>query len=250
MNAATSGGQAHLRPWRILVADIEPDVHTELAAMLTGFGHRPRSVLDGAGVSTILASERHDVLLLATALGNGPDGFSVCRRLRAAGDGTPIIMLGDVAGEADVVTGLEAGADDFMTKPLRLAELRSRIKALLRRERYAGSLPPLRLGHVVLDHSAREVRRDAQPVALTYTEYELLLVLMSRTDRVCSRAELLRAARGHATFTDPRSIDVYIRHLRLKLERDPSIPTLIQTVRGVGYKATRVTVAVHGPSEP
>jgi two-component system alkaline phosphatase synthesis response regulator PhoP len=81
-------------------------------------------------------------------------------------------------------------------------------------------------------------------VALTYTEYELLLVLMSNAGRVCSRAELLRAARGHATFIDPRSIDVYIHHLRLKLERDPTLPTLIQTVRGVGYKATGVALAI------
>lgn len=226
-----------------MVADIEPQVHRQLDLMLRGFGHTTRSVFDGARVLPILTGERHDVLLLATALGNSLDGFSVCRRLRAAGDDIPIIMLGDLAGEADIVTGLEAGADDFMTKPVRLAELRSRMKALLRRERYGASVPPLRLRHVVLDHSAREVTRDAQPVALTHTEYELLLVLISKAGCVCSREELLRAARGTTTFTDPRSIDVYIHHLRHKLERDPSVPTLIQTVRGVGYKAAHVAVA-------
>ncbi len=226
------------------MADIERDVHYQLDGMLTGFGHETRSVFDGADVGAILASETHDVLLLATTLGSGPDGFSVCRHLRAAGDHIPIIMLGNAAGEADVVTGLEAGADDFMAKPVRLAELRSRIRALLRRQRRAGSLAPLRLGDVVLDHSAREVRRATQPVALTYTEYELLLVLMSRADCVCTRNELLRAVRGTTSFTDPRSIDVYIHHLRLKLEPDPTLPTLIQTVRGVGYKATRGAVAV------
>lgn len=231
---------ALLRPWRILVAEVEPDVHHELDVTLTGFGHQVRSVFDGTCVSAILANEQHDVLLLATALGNGPDGFSVCRDLRAAGDDTPIIMLGDVAGDADIVTGLEAGADDFMTKPVRLAELRSRIKALLRRERSASFSTQLHLGHVMLDYASREVTQDARPVSLTYTEYELLLILMSQTDRVWTREDLLRAVRGDAALTDPRSIDVFIHHLRLKLERDPSVPTLIQTVRGVGYKATRV----------
>jgi len=230
----------------MLVADIDPHVHRQLDVTFAGFGHHVRSVFEGTSVSHVLASERYDVVLLATALGDGPDGLSVCRHLRSAGDRIPIIMLGEVEGDADVVAGLDAGADDFMSKPIRLAELRSRIKALLRRERGGGSNLPLRLGHVVLDHSAREVRCDAQPVTLTYTEYEVLLVLMSRADCVCTRTELLHAARGSTTFTDPRSIDVYIHHLRLKLERDPTVPTLIQTVRGVGYKAAHVPVALDG----
>ena len=196
----------------------------ELGLMLRASGTGRGVCSTARAFRPILTGERHDVLLLATALGNGLDGFSVCRRLRAAGDGIPIIMLGDDRWGGDIVTGLEAGADDFMTKPVRLAELRTRMKALLRRERYGASVPPLRLRHVVLDHSAREVTRDAQPVALTHTEYELLLVLISKAGCVCSREELLRAARGTTTFTDPRSIDVYIHHLRHKLERDPSIP--------------------------
>lgn len=230
----------------MLVADIDPHIHRQLDVTFTGFGHHVRSVFEGTSVSHALASERYDVVVLATALGDGPDGLSVCRHLRSAGDRTPVIMLGEVGGDADVVAGLDAGADDFMSKPIRLAELRSRIKALLRRERGGDSNLPLRLGHVVLDHSAREVRCDAQPVSLTYTEYEVLLVLMSRADCVCTRTELLHAARGSTTFTDPRSIDVYIHHLRLKLERDPTVPTLIQTVRGVGYKAAHVPVALGG----
>jgi two-component system alkaline phosphatase synthesis response regulator PhoP len=200
-------------------------------------------VFDGVRAQAIVSSDHHDVLLLATVLGNGPDGFGLCRQLRAAGDRIPIILLGNGGDEADIVAGLEAGADDFMAKPVRLAELRSRIAALLRRQRYVRRIPPLRLGHVVLDHSARVVTCDAQPVPLTYTEYELLFLLICQRDRVLSREELLRAARGDATFTDPRSIDVYIRHLRLKLERDPSLPMLIQTVRGVGYKATQPSAA-------
>ncbi|MFL5863843.1 MAG: response regulator transcription factor [Solirubrobacteraceae bacterium] len=236
-----------MRQWRVLVADSDAQVHRELGVMLKSFRHQTRSVFDGASMSSILASEHHDLLLLAAARGDGPDGFSACRHLRAAGDDTPIIMLGDYPHEADIVAGLEAGADDVMTKPVRLAELRSRMKALLRRERYASRLPPIRLGHAVLDHSAHEVRRDAQPVTLTHTEYELLFGLMSKPDRVYSRDELRRAVRGNAASPDPRSIDVYIRHLRLKLERGPSLPTLIQTVRGVGYKATRLTVAIRSP---
>jgi two-component system response regulator MtrA len=224
--------------WCVLIADGDRGVHRQLNLMLSGFGHATRSVFDGVSVPAALADDRHDVLLLATALGNGPDGFSVCRRLRAGRDWTPIIMLGDLDEEADIVTGLEAGADDFMAKPPRLAELRARIKAILRRGRYRHHTAPLRLGHVVLDHAAHEVRRDSQPVDLTYTEYELLLILMSRPDRVLSRQQLLQAISGRTSFGDPRAVDVYIRHLRVKLEREPSCPTLIQTVRGVGYKAT------------
>jgi DNA-binding response OmpR family regulator len=240
----TDAWAASTQRWRVLVADRDRSVHHELEVMLRGFGHETRSLFHGADVPAVLRGRRHQILLLATALKSGPSGYSVCRQLRAAGDRTPIIMLGAMSEEAEVVAALEAGADAVAGKPLRLAELRSRISALLRRERYQCSTAPVRLGHVLVDPSARQVTRDGELVALTYTEYEILFALLSGPDRVFSREQLLRASRGGDCSTAPRSIDVYIRQLRLKLERDPSRPTLIQTVRGVGYKATRPVMAL------
>jgi DNA-binding response OmpR family regulator len=171
------------------------------------------------------------------ALGPGPTGYDVARALRARRNVTPVIMLTALDSEADAVQGLEAGADDYVTKPFGVAELRSRIRAVLRRAH--GHLLDdglLEIGNVVLDQRQREVSVDAKPVRLTFAEFELLQCLMTRPGRLQNRQELLRAIWGDSAYRDPRAIDVHIRHLREKLEEVPQDPKLILTVRGAGYR--------------
>jgi DNA-binding response OmpR family regulator len=149
----------------------------------------------------------------------------------------PIIMLTALDTEADAVQGLEAGADDYVTKPFGLAELRSRIRAVLRRSgpRALGG-EQLSVGPVTLDRGRREVHAHGAPVKLTFSEFELLAKLMSEPGRLFNRQELLRAIWGDSAYRDPRAIDVHIRHLREKVEQRPEEPQLISTVRGAGYR--------------
>ncbi len=176
-------------------------------------------------------------MLLDVALGAGPDGYEVCRTLRERRNVVPIIMLTALDSEADAVLGLEAGADDYVTKPFGPAELRSRIRAVLRRAgpRALGD-EVLRVGPLVLDRSRRAVTADGRPVELTFSEFEVLQAMMSRPGELLNRQELLRAIWGDSAYRDPRGIDVHIRHLREKLERVPERPELLLTVRGVGYR--------------
>ena len=149
-------------------------------------------------------------------------------------------MLTALDSEADAVLGLEAGADDYVTKPFGLAELRSRIRAVLRRAgpRGIGGLggEVLAIGPVKLDRGQRDVTVDGRPARLTFSEFELLACLMSEPGRLFNRQELLRAIWGDSAYRDPRAIDVHIRHLREKLEATPEDPRLIVTVRGAGYR--------------
>ena len=221
----------------ILVVDDESSLRETLTHSFTREGHRVRSVADGQAAIDLADSEHFDVVLLDVALGPGPNGYDVCRTLRARRNVVPIIMLTALDSEADAVQGLEAGADDYVTKPFGLAELRSRIRAVLRR---AGPRPasgePLAVGGVRLDRGQREVTLDAVPVRLTFSEFELLACLMSEPGRLFNRQELLRAIWGDSAYRDPRAIDVHIRHLREKLEATPEEPRLIVTVRGAGYR--------------
>src|SRR5205814_8886371 len=153
----------------------------------------------------------------------------------------PIIMLTARDDELDKVVGLELGADDYITKPFSIREFRSRVRALLRRAK----LPPYQsedgeevivAGPLRVDASRRTVDPDGQPVQLTYVEFELLRTMASHPGRVYSRKMLLEALWGGADYREPRTIDVHVRHLREKLERDPREPEYILTVRGVGYR--------------
>jgi DNA-binding response OmpR family regulator len=142
--------------------------------------------------------------------------------------------------ELDKVVGLELGADDYITKPFSIREFRSRIRALLRRS-YAPREQPhgeevLEIDGLRIDPPRRSVERDGMPIQLTYVEFELLRTLASRPGRVLSRQALLEAIRGSADYREPRTIDVHVRHLREKLERDPRDPQFVLTVRGVGYR--------------
>jgi DNA-binding response OmpR family regulator len=221
----------------ILVVDDDAPLRDMLTRSFEREGHRITAVADGHAALDEVGRESFDIILLDVALGAGPTGYDVARALRARRNVTPVIMLTALDSEADAVQGLEAGADDYVTKPFGLAELRSRIRAVLRRSR--GQLLDdglLEIAGVVLDQRLREVSVDNRPVRLTFAEFELLHCLMSRPGRLYNRQELLRAIWGDSAYRDPRAIDVHIRHLREKLEERPEDPKLILTVRGAGYR--------------
>ncbi|MEA2298407.1 MAG: two-component system, OmpR family, response regulator RegX3 [Solirubrobacteraceae bacterium] len=224
----------------ILVVDDESALREMLTRSFTREGHRVTAVPDGASALERAGTDQFDIVLLDVALGPGPNGYDVCRTLRARRNVVPIIMLTALDSEADAVQGLEAGADDYVTKPFGLAELRSRIRAVLRRAgpRGLGGLggEVLELGPVRLDRPQREVTVNGVSARLTFSEFELLSCLMSEPQRLFNRQELLRAIWGDSAYRDPRAIDVHIRHLREKLEERPDEPRLILTVRGAGYR--------------
>jgi DNA-binding response OmpR family regulator len=167
------------------------------------------------------------------------DGLEVCKRLRAQST-VPIIMLTARDDELDKVLGLELGADDYITKPFSIREFRSRVRALLRRAAAprAGGLADevISADGLRIDLGRRQVEIEGRQVALTYVEFELLRTLASNPGRVYTRQMLLEALWGGSAYREPRTIDVHVRHLREKLERDPREPEYIFTVRGVGYR--------------
>jgi DNA-binding response OmpR family regulator len=224
----------------VLVIDDEESIQKLLQAALDRDGYRVVGARDATSGLLAFERDRPDVILLDVML---PDlsGREVCRRIRAS-SGVPIIMLSALDEEVDKVVGLELGADDYITKPFGMRELRSRVRAVLRR----ATLVPgpadatgddrLEHGEVVLDASRRVVTVNHQPVELTYVEFELLRMLMASAGRVLSRSQLLDGIWGSSDFREPRTVDVHVRHLREKLESVPSEPRYIQTVRGVGYR--------------
>jgi DNA-binding response OmpR family regulator len=221
----------------MLVVEDDSAVRNMLLDSFKREGHQVLAVADGTAAVDYATTDRFDVVILDVALGEGPDGYEVCRVLRERHNVVPVIMLTALDSEADAVLGLEAGADDYVTKPFGLAELRSRIRAVLRRS--GGSIyadDVFTAERVRLDRSRREVTVAARPVELTFSEFELLSTLIANPGRVFNRLELLRAIWGDSAYRDPRGIDVHIRHLREKLEETPEQPRLIVTVRGAGYR--------------
>ena len=220
----------------ILLVDDDRPLRDMLTRSFQREGHRVTAVADGHAALDAAADRPYDVVLLDVALGAGPTGHDVARLLRGRRDVVPIIMLTALDSEADAVQGLEAGADDYVTKPFGLAELRSRIRAVLRRAQGRVVEGSLRVGPVTLDRDLRRVTVEENPVRLTFSEFELLGCLMSRPGYAFNRQELLRAIWGDSAYRDPRAIDVHIRHLREKLESKPEEPSLILTVPGQGYR--------------
>ncbi len=222
----------------ILVCDDESELREALRQSFEREGHRVVAVPDGRAAIDRASTQPFDVLLLDVSLGrDSPDGYEVCRELRRRRNVLAIIMLTARDGEVDAVLGLEAGADDYVVKPFRPAELRSRMRAVLRRsgsQALGGEV--LQIGGIVLDVPRRQVTRDGAAVELTFSEFELLQAMLLQRGTLFSRQELLRAIWGDSAYRDPRGIDVHIRHLREKLEDTPEQPRLILTVRGAGYR--------------
>jgi DNA-binding response OmpR family regulator len=222
----------------ILLVDDEDSIQKLLAYPLERDGFRVLQARDGAEALELFEDERVDLVVLDLMLPK-VDGLEVCKRLRAGSD-VPIIMLTARGDELDKVLGLELGADDYITKPFSIREFRSRVRALLRRASGSRRQPDegdtLEAGELRIDPARRIVELRGEQVQLTYVEFELLRSLAANPGRVYTREALLRALWGDSAYREPRTIDVHVRHLREKLERDPREPEFIFTVRGVGYR--------------
>ena len=230
-------GAMEARP-TVLLVDDEESVQKLLAYPLEREGYRVVQARDGEEALVRYRAEAIDLVILDLMLPR-LDGLAVCRRLREERSAVPIIMLTARGDEGDKVLGLELGADDYITKPFSIREFMSRVRALLRR----AQLPPsgardevIEVDSVRIDTARRSVEVDGAQAQLTYLEFELLRTLATNPGRVFTRKALLDQLWGGSEFRDPRTIDVHVRHLREKIERDPSEPALIFTVRGAGYR--------------
>ena len=222
----------------ILLVDDEDAIQSLLTYPLERDGYRVVQARDGDEALRRFADEDVDLVILDIMLPR-VDGLEVCRRLRAEST-VPIIMLTARDDELDKVLGLELGADDYITKPFSIREFRSRVRALLRRAatpHFAGRRDEvIDRGELVIDLPRRTVEVRGTHVALTFVEFELLALLAASPGIVFSRRQLLERIRGSADYREPRTIEVHVRHLREKIERDPREPDLILTVRGAGYR--------------
>ncbi len=234
------------RPSRILLVNDERAILTLLSYPLRKDGYEVVQAADGSEALGRFAEGHFDLVVLDVMMPK-LDGLEVCRRLRAQ-SAVPIIMLTAKSEEIDKVLGLELGADDYITKPFSMREFRSRVKAALRRAEMvtppggAGTPgaqteeQPLQAGALTIDFAKRSVRMRGQHVRTTFVEFEILGALALSPGRVFTRDVLLARIWGDSAYRDPRTIDVHIRHLREKLERDPKEPEYLFTVRGVGYR--------------
>ncbi|MGH9023664.1 MAG: winged helix-turn-helix domain-containing protein [Acidimicrobiia bacterium] len=198
-------------------------------------GYAVIEAASGEDALEAFAKRPTDIVLIDLML-PGLDGFEVCRALRRTSD-VPIVMVTARSDTHDVVAGLEAGADDYVTKPFAAKELTARMRALLRRSRDVGAATTvIAFGEVVVEPEAGSVSRSGETVHLTKTEFRLLCELATNPGRVLSREQLLERVWGYDYFGDGRLVDVHVRRLRTKIEPDPANPRHVVTVRGLGYK--------------
>jgi DNA-binding response OmpR family regulator len=222
---------------RILLVDDEQSIQTLLSYPLRKDGYHVTSALDGSEALRRFEEGRFDLVILDLMLPR-MGGVEVCRQLRSRSQ-VPIIMLTAKGSETDKVAGLEVGADDYITKPFSMREFRSRVKAALRRSRMNGKADEggsIECGELTIDFDRRLVTLSDEEIRVTYVEFEILGALARSPGRVLTREILLEHVWGDSDYRDPRTVDVHIRHLREKLERDPKEPEYLFTVRGVGYR--------------
>ncbi len=219
----------------LLVVEDDSSIREIAAIGLAGGGYRVASATDGRAALDLIRRQAFDAVILDVML-PGLDGFAVCREVRTFSQ-VPILMLTARTDTVDVVLGLESGADDYLTKPFEMAELTARVRALLRRASFAAGAAVIRLGPVEIDPAAFTARKAGADLALTATEFRLLLELASRPGQVFTRELLLQRVWDYAYPGDGHLVDVAVGRLRAKVEDDPARPRLIRTVRGVGYRA-------------
>lgn len=223
---------------KILIVEDERKLSDVVRDYLTSLGYRVSQCFDGLAAAAAVEKETPDLVLLDVML-PGLDGIEVARNLRRSGD-LPIIMLTARETEADKLLGLEVGADDYMTKPFSVRELAARIRAVLRRTAglTGGQTPRKAIEHrgIVLDVTKRTVTKDGQLVQLTSAQFDLLRILIQEPGRVFTRKELIESTSGYVYEGYERTMDVHVKNLRKALEDEPSEPTRIVTVWGVGYK--------------
>jgi DNA-binding response OmpR family regulator len=220
---------------RILSVEDDERIRTAVKLALEDEGWSVEEADTGEEALNSFQRQPADVVLIDIML-PGIDGFDVCRAIRRSSD-VPIVMVTARADTHDVVAGLEAGADDYLTKPFAPKELSARIRALLRRARATDATAThLRFGELEIIPDEGVVRRGGEEIHLTKTEFRLLVELASSPGRVFSREVLLERVWGYGYFGDGRLVDVHVRRLRTKVEADPANPRHVVTVRGLGYK--------------
>ncbi|MFF5990811.1 response regulator transcription factor [Prauserella flavalba] len=219
---------------RVLLIEDDAAVRQGLELALGRQGHRVDAVESGESGLDRLRTEPPDVVVLDLML-PGIDGFEVCRRIQATSE-VPIIMLTARGDDMDVVAGLEAGADDYVVKPVQARVLEARIRAVLRRTGREQAAPEERYGDLTIDRSGLVVTRQGARVGLTPTELRLLLELSATPGRVYSRQQLLESVWDQGYLGDSRLVDACVQRLRAKIEDDSAAPVYVQTVRGFGYR--------------
>ncbi|MEM9384987.1 MAG: response regulator transcription factor [Pseudomonadota bacterium] len=224
---------------RILIIEDEPDIARLLRLHLRELAEDPQIASDGSEGLRLALASRWDLILLDLRL-PGVDGLEICRRLREQPYYVPIVMLTSKSGEGDRASGLDIGADDYITKPFSIPELLARIKAIFRRvellERGDEPASELRAGALQIDLDRREVHVDEKPIDLTAKEFDLLTHFARAPGKVFTRAQLLDSVWGYGHDGYEHTVNTHINRLRAKVEPDPSNPTYVVTVWGVGYK--------------
>ena len=216
----------------VMVVDDDQDLAEMLSIVLNGAGMEVDLVGRGDEVMEVFTAKPPDLVLLDVML-PGLDGIEVCKLIREISM-VPIVMLTAKGDTYDVVLGLEAGADDYMVKPYKNQELIARIKTRLRRTSKVGTL---KIGDIVIDQMEHTISRNEKQIPLTRLEFDLLVALAKEPGRVFTREALLSEVWGYQHAADTRLVNVHVQRLRSKIEADAENPELVQTVRGVGYKA-------------
>ncbi len=227
-------------PRKVLVVDADESTRREIRVACAQDGYHVLEAESGAEALRELGTERPSLVLLEVALPDG-SGFDVCRELRKTDAVVPVIMMSARSDEIDVVVALEIGADDYVTKPLRLRELMARMAAHLRRSRTESAEAMrnrLEFRELVIDANERRVYKTGKEVELTHTEFDLLTFLARNAGNVLSREKILNSIWGYEYPIETRVIDVHIRNLRRKIESQPSRPYYILAVPGIGYRFT------------
>jgi Response regulators consisting of a CheY-like receiver domain and a winged-helix DNA-binding domain len=220
----------------ILVVEDDPAILRGLADNLRFESYEVLTAEDGESGYKLLAEKKPDLLILDLMLPR-MSGYEVCRKARAAGITTPIMMLTARGEEADRVLGLDLGADDYVSKPFSIRELLARVRAILRRAQPAAALPDeLRFGDVEVDFRSYEARKGGSPLEMTPKEFQVLRLLAARSGEVVTRDELLNEVWGYENYPTTRTVDNHVATLRAKIELDPANPEHLRTVHGVGYK--------------